>query len=158
MGEFIVHAVGPGETLSGIAAAHGVGVDGLREWNGIKDPDPLLAGQEILVHSPAEGAGAAVPENPESRAETDFPTAAATANGSQDMAGRRGGYMARRHRLGIPAFGAFAVSSAFAKAPRGTPASRFSIPPAAATPVLSPAAIRAVAEKARHGTGATGRQ
>ena len=87
MGEFIVHAVRPGETLSGIAAAHGVGVDDLREWNGIEDPDPLLAGQEILVRSPAEGAGTAVPENPESRAETDFPTAAATPTGSRDMPG-----------------------------------------------------------------------
>ncbi|MCY4243091.1 MAG: NERD domain-containing protein [Rhodobacter sp.] len=63
-----------------------VGVDDLREWNGIEDPDLLLAGQEILVRSPAEGAGTAVPENPESRAETDFPTAAATATGSRDMA------------------------------------------------------------------------
>ncbi len=51
MEETIVMHVEPGETLSEIAARHGVGVEALQQWNGIENPDLVLVGQEIIVYS-----------------------------------------------------------------------------------------------------------
>ena len=68
----IVTSVKPGETLSGIAARHGVGVDDLQRWNGIEDPDLVLAGQKIIVHHAAQ---ASVVENVELWAPFDSPAA-----------------------------------------------------------------------------------
>ncbi|MCX7008720.1 MAG: LysM domain-containing protein [Kiritimatiellaeota bacterium] len=45
-GEYIVKS---GETLSGIASAHGVTVSALREANGIKKDNQLRAGQKLVI-------------------------------------------------------------------------------------------------------------
>jgi len=50
MSEFIVTSIKPGETLSKIAAQHGVRVEDLQRWNNIADPDVILVGQEIIVY------------------------------------------------------------------------------------------------------------
>ena len=50
MNEVIVTHVEPGETLSEIAARHGVSVDALQRWNGIENPDLVLVGQRIVVY------------------------------------------------------------------------------------------------------------
>ena len=51
MNKFIVTHVGPGETLSEIAARYGVSVDALQRWNRIENPDLVLAGQRIVVYT-----------------------------------------------------------------------------------------------------------
>ncbi len=51
MEDIVVTNVEPGETLSEIAARHGVSVDALQQWNGIENPDLVLVGQEIIVYS-----------------------------------------------------------------------------------------------------------
>lgn len=51
------HVVVPGETLSGIAAAHGTTVSALAAANGLGDPDHVLAGTTLTV--PAGGGGGA---------------------------------------------------------------------------------------------------
>ncbi|MYA30657.1 MAG: LysM peptidoglycan-binding domain-containing protein [Gammaproteobacteria bacterium] len=50
MSETTVVHVEPGETLSEIAARHGVTVEQLQEWNRIKEADYVQAGQRIVVH------------------------------------------------------------------------------------------------------------
>ncbi len=52
------HTVRPGETLSGIAADHGVTVRGLAEANGISDVNRVLAGATLALPA-AGGVGAA---------------------------------------------------------------------------------------------------
>ena len=48
--EVAVTHVEPGETLSEIAARHGVTVEELRQWNAIENPDLLQIGQRIVVY------------------------------------------------------------------------------------------------------------
>jgi tetratricopeptide (TPR) repeat protein len=48
--ETVYHVVA-GDTLSGIAAAHGVTVDGLMEWNELSQ-SMILVGQELVIHGP----------------------------------------------------------------------------------------------------------
>ena len=49
--EVIVTHVEPGETLSEIAARYDVSVDALLQWNRIDNPDLVLVGQRIVVHT-----------------------------------------------------------------------------------------------------------
>ena len=49
--EVTVTHVEPGETLSEIAARYDVSVDALLRWNRIEDPDLVLVGQRIVVHT-----------------------------------------------------------------------------------------------------------
>lgn len=49
------HLVTPGETLSGIAAAHGTSVAALAAANGLSDPDHVLSGTTLTI--PGAGAG-----------------------------------------------------------------------------------------------------
>jgi hypothetical protein len=46
------HTIGEGETLSGIAEETGTTVDQLVEWNNIKDPDKIFAGNDIFTSDP----------------------------------------------------------------------------------------------------------
>ncbi len=48
--------VSRGDTLSGIAAAHQVSVAQLVSWNGIADPDLIVAGSTIVLADPGETA------------------------------------------------------------------------------------------------------
>ena len=50
MSETIVVHVEPGETLSEIAARHGVTVEQLQEWNRIEEAGYVQVGQRIVVH------------------------------------------------------------------------------------------------------------
>ncbi|MGQ9811753.1 MAG: LysM peptidoglycan-binding domain-containing protein, partial [bacterium] len=43
------HVVKRGETLSGIAAAYGIRLKDLVEWNGLKSPDRIYPGQRICI-------------------------------------------------------------------------------------------------------------
>ncbi len=58
---FVVY-VDPGESLSQLAARHGVTLEQLQQWNGIENPDYVQAGQRIVVHE------AAVPPGPDGEA------------------------------------------------------------------------------------------
>ncbi|MDE0371567.1 MAG: thermonuclease family protein [Rhodospirillales bacterium] len=49
--EVIVTHVEPGETLSEIAARYEVSLDALLRWNRIDNPDLVLVGQRIVVHT-----------------------------------------------------------------------------------------------------------
>ena len=49
--------VRPGDTLSELAVEHGVTLTELMEWNGIDDPDLIVAGTSLIVSSPAADAG-----------------------------------------------------------------------------------------------------
>jgi LysM repeat protein len=57
------HTVRPGETLSGIAADHGVSVRGLAEANGISDVHRVLAGARLAL-PPAGGGGGEADASP----------------------------------------------------------------------------------------------
>ncbi|MCY4008022.1 MAG: LysM domain-containing protein [Rhodobacteraceae bacterium] len=48
----IVITIQPGESLSRMAAQHGVSVEDLQRWNAIGNPDLIRIGQEIVVHIP----------------------------------------------------------------------------------------------------------
>lgn len=48
----IVITIQPGESLSRMAAQHGVRVEDLQRWNAIRNPDLIRIGQEIVVHIP----------------------------------------------------------------------------------------------------------
>jgi serine/threonine protein kinase/LysM repeat protein len=48
------HVVQPGDTLSKVAAVHGVEISDLQWWNGILNPNSLSVGQVLLLH-PTEG-------------------------------------------------------------------------------------------------------
>ena len=54
MNEIEVIQVKPGDTLSEIAARHGVSLDELQRWNGVEDPDLLQVGQRIVVCTGAD--------------------------------------------------------------------------------------------------------
>jgi len=48
--------VAPGDTLSELAAANGVAIADLIEWNNISDPDLILVGRDLIVSDPAAAA------------------------------------------------------------------------------------------------------
>jgi LysM repeat protein len=50
------YQVQPGDTISSVAARHNVAQDTLIRANGLRDPDRLLAGTQLLI--PASGASA----------------------------------------------------------------------------------------------------
>ena len=63
-----VHVVQKGDTLFGIALAHGVDFKKLMEWNDITDPKSLKPGQKINLSMPAKSAQPtlfALPQQPE---------------------------------------------------------------------------------------------
>ena len=66
--EIIVTHVDPGETLSEIAARHGVSVDALQRWNRIEDPDLLQIGQRIVVNKAVDAPESATSEGAVSQA------------------------------------------------------------------------------------------
>ena len=68
MNEIIVTHVDPGETLSEIAARHGVSVDALQRWNRIEDPDLLQIGQRIVVNKAVDAPESATSEGAVSQA------------------------------------------------------------------------------------------
>ena len=47
--EEIIHIVGRGESLSGIAEKYGVKVEQIIEDNGIKNPSVVYVGQKVVV-------------------------------------------------------------------------------------------------------------
>jgi LysM repeat protein len=49
------YTVGPGDTLSTIAAAFGISVEELLALNALTDPDRLMLGQELVVPQPTDG-------------------------------------------------------------------------------------------------------
>lgn len=59
-----VYQVRPGDTLTGIAARHGVSVADLVRLNGLSDPDHLLAGQVLVVGSGRVAVRATTPTGP----------------------------------------------------------------------------------------------
>ncbi len=50
MNEILVTHVEPGETLSEIAARHGVSVEELQRWNEIENPDLVHIGQRVVIY------------------------------------------------------------------------------------------------------------
>src|ERR671937_269199 len=64
------YLIQPGETLGGIAAATGVSLDALVKLNGLKNPDLIIAGQQLQL-----GDGTATSDS------TDQVAAAVPANG-----------------------------------------------------------------------------
>jgi len=61
-GPYIVHRIEPGEGLASIAKKYGVSLSDLKQWNGITDPDRIVAGTRLKIY------GVRVPEaQPESQ-------------------------------------------------------------------------------------------
>lgn len=54
------HVIKSGETLGGIAQRYGIGVEALRAWNRIFDPDRIIEGASIRIPDSASGAGSQV--------------------------------------------------------------------------------------------------
>ena len=49
-GNYIVYTIAPGDVLSGIAPRFGVTVAQIQQWNNIKNPDVILAGQKLTIY------------------------------------------------------------------------------------------------------------
>ena len=49
-GSYIVYTVAPGDVLSGIAPRFGVTVAQIQQWNNIKNPDVIMAGQKLTIY------------------------------------------------------------------------------------------------------------
>ena len=49
-GNYIVYTVAPGDVLSGIAPRFGVTVAQIQQWNNIKNPDVIRAGQKLTIY------------------------------------------------------------------------------------------------------------
>lgn len=62
----IAYTVAPGDTLSAIAARHGMAPESLMAINGLSDPDSLQVGQVIHIHLAPERDGPATPLVPDS--------------------------------------------------------------------------------------------
>lgn len=89
------HVVTPGQTLSGIASAHGVSVEELAAANGIDDVDLIIAGRELTVPE-GNGSGAGSSEPSESGA----PEALAASPSRRELAPRFDHWAAN---YGVPA-------------------------------------------------------
>ena len=79
--EVIVTHVEAGETLSEIAARYNVSVDALLQWNRIDNPDLLLVGQRIVVHTAGNAAESFAHWSPTGHTGSSPDVAAATALG-----------------------------------------------------------------------------
>ena len=60
--DVIVIYVEPGETLSEIAARYDVTIDTLLQWNRIDNPDFVLVGQRLVIHTAQDAPGATLSE------------------------------------------------------------------------------------------------
>ena len=49
-GNYIVYTVASGDVLSGIAPRFGVTVAQIQQWNNIKNPDVIRAGQKLTIY------------------------------------------------------------------------------------------------------------
>ena len=49
-GNYIVYTVASGDVLSGIAPRFGVTVGQIQQWNNIKNPDVIRAGQKLTIY------------------------------------------------------------------------------------------------------------
>lgn len=49
-GNYIVYTVAAGDVLSGIAPRFGVTVAQIQQWNNIKNPDLIYAGQKLTIY------------------------------------------------------------------------------------------------------------
>ena len=49
-GNYIVYTVASGDVLSGIAPRFGVTVAQIQQWNNIKNPDVIAAGQKLTIY------------------------------------------------------------------------------------------------------------
>ena len=49
-GSYIVYTVASGDVLSGIAPRFGVTVGQIQQWNNIKNPDVIRAGQTLTIY------------------------------------------------------------------------------------------------------------
>ncbi len=66
---FAGHVVRRGDTLSAIAARHGVPVEGIMEMNGLRSPRGLRIGQELVIPRPVGGASVEASRPAPARAE-----------------------------------------------------------------------------------------
>ena len=49
-GNYIVYTVASGDVLTGIAPRFGVTVGQIQQWNNIKNPDVIAAGQKLTIY------------------------------------------------------------------------------------------------------------
>ena len=49
-GNYIVYTVAPGDALSGISIRFGVSIQEIQQWNNIKNPDLIYAGQKLTIY------------------------------------------------------------------------------------------------------------
>ena len=49
-GNYIVYTVAPGDVLSGIGPRFGVTVAQIQQWNNIKNPNVISAGQKLTIY------------------------------------------------------------------------------------------------------------
>ena len=49
-GNYIVYTVAAGDVLSGIAPRFGVTIAQIQQWNNIKNPDLIYAGQKLTIY------------------------------------------------------------------------------------------------------------
>ena len=49
-GSILPYRVQPGDTLGGIAKKYNVTVEQLMAWNGIKDPNFIMAGAKLVIY------------------------------------------------------------------------------------------------------------
>ena len=50
-GSYIVYTVASGDVLSGIAIRFNVTVAEIQQWNNIKDPNVIMAGQKLTIYA-----------------------------------------------------------------------------------------------------------
>ena len=51
-GNYIVYTIATGDALSGIAIRFGVTVEQICQWNNIKNPNMIIAGQKLTIYAP----------------------------------------------------------------------------------------------------------
>ncbi len=56
----VMYTIGPGDTLSGVAASHGTTIESIVELNGLRDVDAIFVGQTLIVRSIPRREGPAV--------------------------------------------------------------------------------------------------
>ena len=49
-GNYIVYTIASGDVLSGISIRFGVTIAQIQQWNNIKDPNVIIAGQKLTIY------------------------------------------------------------------------------------------------------------
>jgi len=108
----VPHTVGPGETLSSIAGANGLGYDSLAAWNGLDSEALLVEGQTIEVPTLDEAVATGVAVAPSSTP-TSVPSTTGTTVGSEPAAPAPASWLAPVETLEGTAYLDFGVAASW---------------------------------------------